>query len=324
MNNQPLVSIIILNWNGKEHLRECLSSLDRLNYRSVEILVVDNNSTDGSREWLSAQKKITLIANKENLGYAEGNNVGFQAARGVYCAVLNNDMVVDPGWLDEPVRVLEKNADVGIISCRQMRYDDRERIDGLYHFLAPTLKTGVAGEGERYGEQPAYSLPGYVLSANGGSMIVRKSLIDRLGGFDGRLFAYSEDFDLCLRAFLAGWRCVYLPTAVVYHKGSASFGRNPGKKLFFEWRNRYFILYKFFSLRMIVRHLYWLLWNEWRTVGRIFFKVKQPGLYFSIWRAIIAGVGAFTGDRRENRKRFEVKEREVLDFMKNPIRHASL
>ncbi|MBN1307377.1 MAG: glycosyltransferase family 2 protein [Chitinispirillaceae bacterium] len=321
MNEHPLVSIVILNWNGKALVQECLASLTRLHYKPVEVLVVDNHSSDGSLEFLRGVDGITLIANEKNLGYARGNNVGFRSAHGTYCAVLNNDMVVDPCWLDEPIRILEENERIGIISCRQMRLGDREKIDGLYHYLAPTLKTGLIGEGATFSDHPEYATPGYVLSANGGSMIVRKTLVERLGGFDDRLFAYSEDFDLCLRAFLHSWHCYYVPQAVVFHRGSASFGKNPGRKLFYEWRNRYFLLYKYFPVQIIMRHLYWLLWNEWRTIGHIFFKLKKPALYFSIWGAIFSGIAAFSDDRRENLGRFAAKEGDLIDFMRNPIRH---
>jgi GT2 family glycosyltransferase len=320
----PLVSIIIVNWNGKHLIEECLSSVFNLSYSPVELLVVDNNSTDGSQKYLSGKKGFLLICNKTNLGYAAGNNIGFAAAKGKYCAVLNNDMVVDRDWLNEPVRVLEHNENIGIISCRQMSYWKREKIDGLYHYMAKTLNCRVCGEGETYSENPEYSSSGYVLSANGGSMVIRKLVIDTIGGFDERFFAYYEDLDFAMRAFLCSWECFFVPLAVVYHKGSASFGKDLGKKRYYEWRNRYFILFKYFPWRIINKHLYWIVWNEWRTFGNIVFKIKLPLLYFSIWVGIIKGIRSFNKERKENLLKFQVKEGALLGFIQNRIRHTSL
>lgn len=322
MIKNPLVSVIILNWNGKTLIEDCLSSVSGLHYAPVEIIVVDNNSTDGSEKFLEAQQNILLLRNPTNLGYAGGNNAGFKAAKGKYCAVLNNDMIVDKAWLDDPVRILEAHDEVGIISCRQMNYWERGLIDGLYHKMEKTLKTGVVGEDERYADRQEYSLAGYVLSANGGSMVMRKALVEQLGGFDERLFAYGEDVDFCFRAFLRSKKCCYVPGAVVFHKGSASFGKNPGRKIFYEWRNRYFLLYKFFPWRIITKHLYWILWNEWRTIGHVFFKKKKPFLYLSIWIAILSGIGKFRKERSGYCQAFFIKEPEWRSFLRCPI-HVS-
>ena len=315
----PLVSIIILNWNGNGLIQECLDSLRALEYKKVEIIVVDNGSTDASLPYLQQRKDIILVRNGTNYGFAKGNNIGFEIAKGKYFAILNNDIVVEPFWLNEPIRYLEQDAQIGIISCRQMNYYKRDIIDGLYHYAHGALKFNPFGDGLPFVDGPEYSEPGFVISANGGSAIFRKVLIDQIGGFDERFYAYCEDTDLAMRAFLHSWKCLYVPQAVVYHRNSASFGKNPSKRMFFVWRNRYFFLYKYFPIRIIVRQIRWVLWNEWRTFGHIFFKLRNPLLYPSIWMAIVKGIGSFAADRKRNLSLFTEKEKEFLPFLRNKI-----
>jgi GT2 family glycosyltransferase len=122
-NNHPLVTIVILNWNGKEHLQECIDSVIKSLYSALEIILADNGSTDGSIEFVKSHfPSVIILENKENLGYAEGNNRGIGIAHGKYVVTLNNDVVVEPDWLDKPVEYLENDPQIGSISCRQMSY----------------------------------------------------------------------------------------------------------------------------------------------------------------------------------------------------------
>jgi GT2 family glycosyltransferase len=317
--SNPLVSIVIVNWNGEKLIAECLDSLQALEYANVEVIVVDNGSTDESLSFLRRQQGITLIQNDANYGFAKGNNIGFAIAKGKYVATLNSDIVVEPSWLNEPIRYLENDEKIGIISCRQMNYFKRDIIDGLYHYVYKTLKFDPFGIGHRYKLHPDFSNPGYVISANGGSAILRMSLVEQLGGYDERFFAYCEDADFAMRAFLNSWKCLYVPQAVVYHRGSASFGEIPKKQMFLLWRNRYYFLYKFFPISLIMKHLRWIVWNEWRTAGYILVVLKSLTLYFSIWIAILGGIGVFSLDRKRNLPLFAHKEKEFLLFLQNKI-----
>jgi GT2 family glycosyltransferase len=225
--SNPLVSIIIVNWNGENLIAECLDSVFQSLYNPFEVIVVDNGSTDRSLEIVKKYKAVRVIETGKNLGYAGGNNQGIKVARGKYIVFLNNDIVVDPEWLDGAVIYLESHCTVGVISCRQMNYFDKSMIDGLYHYLTRWLGFLPMGAGQPMAEQHQFSRLGQVVSANGGSAIFRKQMLDAIGLFDERLFAYCEETDLCMRALLHGWQTVYLPQSVVYHKGGASFGRNP-------------------------------------------------------------------------------------------------
>lgn len=305
--NNPLVTVIIVNWNGNGVIQDCLESVVSLSYKPVEILVVDNNSTDASRDFLERRNDIVLVSNPENYGFAKGNNIGFSQAKGKYIATLNNDMVVEPSWLNDPVRYLETDESVGIIGCRQMNFFNRTAIDELYHTITKGLNFYSYGRGERYAGSPEYSKPGFVISASGGSSIYRKKMLDDLGGFDERLFAYYEDVDLALRAFLAEWKCLYVPTATVYHRGSFSFKRNPEKSFFYGQRNRYVLLYKYFPMVQILRHLPWIAGNEFHILRTMCCDREKTSLYFRTTAGIIKAMRNYRDERKTNVPLFKKK-----------------
>ncbi len=265
MSNNPLVTLLVLNWNGGELLQNCLNSLRNTKYSPIEILIVDNASTDNSIEIIKKYSEVRLIQNKENLGYAAGNNVGFRAAKGEYVVTLNNDIAVEPDWLDIPIAEMESNRSIGIVSCRQMNYFQRHIIDGLYQFPCPYLVFLNYGADLVYDpENPLHSEPGFVMGANGASAIYRKSMLGEIGFFDETYFAYHEDCDLSFRAFLNGWNCLYLPSSVVYHMRSYSFkGKANSYNMYFE-RNRFRFILKNYSLLFILTRLPLLVYLEIR------------------------------------------------------------
>jgi hypothetical protein len=304
----PLVSLIVLNWNGERFLAECIDSLSRLRYSPLEIIVVDNASTDGSRAMLAAMKGITVVTNSANLGYAGGMNVGMKAAKGVYAATLNNDITVDPEWLGRVIPLMESDSSIGIAGGRQMNYFDREAIDALYSFLHPSLIFFQEAFRKRYDPRVHGSAPAQVLGLSGASTIYRKRMFDELQGLDETLFAYHEESDLCMRAFLAGWKCVYVPRAVAYHRRNVSFNRVRGKMFFYLTRNRLLFIYKYSPFSLVLRNLGWILFTELRILRYVLFRER---VLLSYARGIVqgfAGMAALQAVRRRNmellRKRF--------------------
>lgn len=263
--NIPLVTIVILNWNGESLLQECFDSLFKLEYPNIEILLVDNGSTDRSLELAKRFPQIIICKNTTNLGYAAGNNAGFKIANGKYVATLNNDVIVDPKWLNDPIATLEKSKDIGIISCRQMNYYKPEFIDSLFGHPSKSILFSPVGRDKKFSENPSFNTAKFVFAANGGSAIYRHELIKSLNGFDEIYFAYHEESDLCMRAFYKGWKCLYLPSSVVYHKISASFNRRKGLAFYFTERNRALFLIKLIPSKIIFSHLGPLFIEEIKT-----------------------------------------------------------
>jgi len=313
-----LVSIIIVNWNGAAVLPECLRSLLGLNYKHIEIVIVDNGSADDSvavvRDICGDGAKVVRL--EKNVGFAAGVNIGVENAAGEFVATLNNDMVVEPSWLDQPMALL-KDKSVGIVSCRQMNYYDRSKVDGLYHCVTKELELSPFASGRLYNEDDLFSKPGYVISANGGSAVIRAEVFRALGGYDADFFGYMEETDFCMRAFLRGWRCVYAPSAVVYHMDGFSFKKNNAYRYYLCQRNRIWFLYKNFPTANILQRLLYLLVMELRVIRVFTIKIKKPFLYVKARFDALAGLGRYRRIRKENTTLFKVRREMFSLFEKH-------
>ena len=317
----PLLSIIILNWNGRNHIPACLESVLASEYRHFEIIVIDSGSTDGSLDFLRAQQpSIRLVENGCNLGYAAASNIGFKLAAGEYIANLNNDTVVDPAWLNDPIKYLEHDPRIGAVGCRLMDANRPGYLDGLYHIIMPDLGPLPFAFLKKFdAENPRMARPGFVIGAHGGAAIYRKKMIDELNGFDETYWAYYEEIDLCMRAFLRGWKCLYVPSAIVHHKGAASFDRTSANYLYLRERNRLWFIFRNYPLALIIRHLPLMILFELRIMRVLFFKFKYPAIYFkSRWDALL-GLPRHAPIRRLNMKLFKLHKNEFERLYREKI-----
>lgn len=312
----PLVSVIIVNWNGAEVLPECLESLLRLNHKEIEIIIVDNASTDNSIDIVekTCGGRAKIVRLDKNAGFAAGMNAGFENAAGEFFATLNNDMTVEPSWLNQPIEFL-RDESVGIVSCRQMNYYDRAKIDGLYHRVTKDLTLMPVGSGREFSGE-LFTAPGYVISANGGSAIIRAETARALGGYDAGFFGYMEETDFCMRAFLRGWRCAYAPNAVVYHMDGFSFKKNRGNQYYYRERNRVWFLYKNIPAWDILTRLPYILIMELRVIRVFLIKAKKPGLYLKARIDALRGLCRYRLVRKENTTLFRKKRAEFYRFEK--------
>jgi GT2 family glycosyltransferase len=315
--SSPLVSVIILNWNGSGVIAECLDAVRASTYKNVEIIVVDNGSTDDSLNIARHYTDVRIIENKQNLGYAAGNNRGLLQARGEYMVTLNNDAVVTPGWLEQPVAMFASDQRIGIIACRQMEYARRDYMDCLYGYPLASLRFQPMGNGRRFNaNDPLLSEAGYVMSAGGAAAIYRKAFIHELGGFDERYGSFHEESDLCLRAFLSGWACAYAPDAVVFHMGHFSFDRVKKHYAYLHERNRFWFIFKFFPAAIIVKNIIPLLIMELRVIKWSIFKWKAVGSYYRARRDGFAGLAELLPDRKKWCALFKEKYPRYRLFMK--------
>jgi GT2 family glycosyltransferase len=240
--SQPLkVSVIIPNWNGMEHLPTCLDSLRRQTLREAEVVVVDNGSTDGSLQLLDRRyTEVNLLALGENRGFAGACNAGIRAARGTFIVLLNNDTEVDAAWLEEVLAAFERHPQAGTVASKMLLFDRRNRIHTAGDFYRVDGLPGNRGVWER--DEGQYDEEEYVFGACGGSAAYRRSMLEQVGLLDEDFFFSCEDVDLAWRAQLAGWRCIYAPRAVVYHKLSATGGGKTAS--FYHGRNAIYLLIK--------------------------------------------------------------------------------
>jgi hypothetical protein len=221
------VYVIVLNWNGTNVIGPCLASLARVTDPPLELIVVDNASSDRSADIVRREAPgAELIVNERNLLFAEGNNVGLRRAierGGRLFLLLNNDTEVDPAFAARMVEALERDADAGIVGPKILYDDDPGRIwyggGGFYPLVWIPKHDHIRKIDGTYGERG-----GETLWVSGCAMLIRKEVIDAIGLLDPSYTIYCEDVDYCLRAREAGWKCLYEPLARVRHKISSSSG----------------------------------------------------------------------------------------------------
>jgi len=221
----PKVIVVIVNWNRKAHLIETLTSVARLTYPNLEVIVVDNHSSDGSAEAVRQRfPEVTVIENERNLGFAGGNNVGIRWGLGKaadYFFLLNNDVEIHPDALSIIMGRAESHPQEGIFGPKTYKYYERDTLDfvgGKYSWL--TGKTQSVGDGEK--DIGQYDEPLEFDFINGHAFLIRREVIEKIGMLDEDYFAYNEETDWCIRARRAGYKCVYVPQAVAWHKVSST------------------------------------------------------------------------------------------------------
>lgn len=217
------VAVVIPNWNGERLLRTCLSSLRRQSFRDFETVLVDNGSTDGSLELLAREfPEARVVALGENRGFAAAANAGIAATEAEYVVLLNNDTEQDPGWLEALVRAADVHPEAGSFASKLVDFHDRRLLDGAGDALRLSGLPYRLGHGEV--DRGQFDAPAGVFGACAAAALYRRGMLKEVGLFDEDFGSYCEDGDLAFRARLAGYGCLYVPGAVVYHMGSASTG----------------------------------------------------------------------------------------------------
>ena len=261
----PLVTIIIPNFNGKKFLKTCLDSIFKQQFQNFCVIIVDNGSDDGSVEFIKAEyPTVFLIQFAYNKGFSAAINSGIRETDSQYICLLNNDIELDPYFLNEIVAVLEAEKSVQYCAAKMLDYYHRDKMDGA--------GDGVfrAGAGYKRGsldnDNGCYDRQLTVFGACAGAALYRRSFFNEVGFFDEDFFAYLEDVDINLRANRLGLTCLYVPAAKVYHIGSATTGSvfNPftvrlsTKNLFnVVVKNYPTILIIKFLPSLILYHLFW-------------------------------------------------------------------
>jgi len=257
------VSVVILNWNGKSLLEKFLPvALANTPDDMAEIVVADNASSDDSLDFLRANyPDVRLIVMPENYGFAEGYNRVMDYVSAPYIVLLNSDVEVSPGWLDEPVSILDTEPDVAAVQPRILSYNDRSRFEYAgaaggwidcygYPFCRGRVLDCVEEDKGQYSEATD------IFWASGACCIMRRSSFVEAGGFDKTFFAHQEEIDLCWRLRSRGQRFRYAPTSTVYHIGAATLRVESPRKTFLNFRNNLLMIYKNLPDRRL-RYVMW-------------------------------------------------------------------
>lgn len=248
--NEPLVSIITVNYNGRVHLKKLLPSLERCNYRNLEIIVVDNASTDDSLRYVRANfPEIIVIGNSKNQLFAAANNQGLAHARGEFCCLLNNDVEVDEDFVAPIIREFLRNNNLAACQPKilDMRRPERFEyagaaggfIDALgYPFLRGRVFFNVERDTGQYDRKVG------LFWASGACLFLRKRAVLDVGGFDEAFQLHMEEIDLCWRLRLRGWEIICQPESKIWHLGGGTLAQAHPEKLYWNFRNNIFLLVK--------------------------------------------------------------------------------
>ena len=297
----PKVSVIIVNYNGKIFLERCLESLRKVNYENFEIIVVDNNSTDGSVELVTKNyPSIILLKLNSNKGFAEPNNIGSKIATGKYLLFLNNDTIVTPSFISEMVSVIENDNKIAI--CQSLLLKPDQSIDSSGDFIDhlgvvynSTKKTDDIRE---------------ISSARGASMLVRKNIFDILEGFDEKFYVSFEDVDLGWRAWMIGYKVVLTPTSIVYHVGGQTIKSKKSEIAFHGFKNQLTMKITNFEPSLAIRNT-------------LLFFIRYGFRELKIWFDYkIKGTTALTATDYENKiaekPSFKIITKSIIWILSNP------
>jgi GT2 family glycosyltransferase len=250
----PEMSVIVLNWNGKHFLETCLTALRRQIFRDFEAILVDNGSEDGSVEYVREHfPEVSVLPLERNLGFAAGNNAGYEQAQGSLIVLLNNDTEAEPQWLEEIHKAAQEFPRAGTFASKMLFFDERNRIDNCGFGLTTAGLAVDHGRGEQDG--PTWLEHRKVFGACAGAAAYRRSMLDRIGFLDPDFLTFYEDVDLSFRAQLLGYECVFVPRAIVYHRYRATMNKYPARQIFLTQRNVEFVYLKNLPLGLMLLSL---------------------------------------------------------------------
>jgi len=300
------VSVIVVNFNGMSHLEACLSSILNQSYQNLEVILVDNGSTDGSLDYARRRfPNLLVVENKENLGYPGGINRGAAIATGEYIAPINFDTEVDQNWLASMVAFMDENPSVGAVTPKTLLYHDKTKIGTLGLNIHITGLGFARGLGQADSESPRKPLR--VAGVSGCSFLIRREIVEQMGGLNEDIFMYYDDVDLSWTINAMGYDIYCLPESIVYHKYDLKMSP---EKLFSLEYGRLSLLLRYMKPLTFVLCLPAFLFTELLVMG---YCIARGRRYVSAkLRALIS---PFKNIRQLMEKRSEAQRlRKISDF----------
>ncbi len=252
-----LASVIIPNWNGKNLLEDCLNSLGGQTIKEFEIILVDNASTDRSLEFVAKKfPHVRIVKLEKNFGFAKAINEGVKASVAKYVIFLNNDTKVDKDWLKNLINCAKRHPEVISVNSKLLNYYDRKRIDGVGILINEVGQARSIGWQEK--DHGQYESEQYLLGATGGGSLFRRAEFIKIGMFDENYFMYCEEVDFALRAQFQGYKSIFAPEAIIFHKHKATSKKLPSHVEYWQFRNMIQTIIKDFPARILFKDWRWL------------------------------------------------------------------
>ena len=312
----PLISIIILNYNAGNLLIDCVRSVFASSYPNFEVIVVDNVSTDNSHRICKDNfEKIKLIENKENLGYCEGNNVGIRNANGEYIVILNPDTLVETDWLEKFLDATEKYGE-GLFQGKNVAIDNEKILRSTGNMIHLFGFGSSRSKGEL--DTGKYTNIEEINYASGTCLFTSKKIFTELDLFDSFLFAYHDDLDLCWRASMQGIQSYYVPSSIVFHPSEGFSFKWSNFKFFLLERNRLYCLFTHYSRSTILKLLPSLVLVD---IAVSFFYLKN-GLFSEKIKAsldILRNFGNIQSRYNQIQEKRIVQDKDIIYNFKNEV-----
>jgi GT2 family glycosyltransferase len=307
-----VVSVVVVNWNGRRFLEDCLSSLAFQTFPDREVILVDNGSMDSSVGF-SREKfpDVRIIELGENRGFSGGNLAGLNAAKGEFIALVNNDTRADQKWLETIIQPMLQDPTVGICASNLVFAHDKK-----INSAGDGITTAAVGFNLGLGKDGAlYNKSSRVFGACAAAVLYRRKMLDEIGFFDDDYFLYDEDTDLNFRAQLAGWKCVYVPGAVVHHVSNATAGRLSDTHVYYHTRNLEFVWLKNMPLSLMVRFAHHKIIQELGAFCYLCLRHGKWRPYFRAKRDALRLFPAMWKKRKEIQSGKRVSNRYVKSMM---------
>ncbi len=257
MSKSPLVSLIILNYNGKKWLKNCLPTVKKISYKPLEVIIVNNGSTDDSAEFIKKNfPEVKIVEIKKNVGYAKGNNIGVSKARGKYVVLMNNDTEVTPSFLNPLVSLLENDPIIGAVQPQMRSLIYPKLLDSVVSYLTSTGFMYHFGYMKPWKEN-FYNKRFYGFSIKGACFIISRKDYNYLGGLDEDFVCYVEETDLCNRIWLSGKKVAYEPKSIMYHWGGGDMQVMTKDEItmYRSYRNRFLLFIKNANISNLIKIL---------------------------------------------------------------------
>lgn len=316
---RPIVSVIILNYNGLRFLPRCLETLRNTTYSPLELVVVDNNSRDGSLEYLhNHHPDIKLIELTSNLGYSGAYNVAIPQTAGEFIVLLNFDVKVEPNWLEQAVELLHNQPRLAATQPKLRSLQKRESFE---------YSGGSGGFIDRYGypfvrgrifdtletDDGQYDDARAIFWASGAALVTRRSAYQEVGGLDDDFFLHMEELDLCWRYWLTGWEVSAAPQGIVYHYAGAALSAERYHKMYYNHRNGLVMLLKNYSTASLFRYLPIRLLLDWLAVGKGLLRRqwKRPAAILAAHGYVLCHLPRIFAKRRRVQRMRKISDRNL-------------